>query len=534
MKKFLFLFLASAFTVSSFAQEEFTREQLPGFSVDVQKKVQQPAVFKKAKSYSLDTTIVSFLADVSADSVQSHIQHLQNLNTRFCLAPNHLSVRDWVVQKYLSMGITDVVIDSFIFHPYGSTNSVWGYNVVATIPGAGAPDEVVVVGGHYDSYSSGNPMSIAPGADDNASSQACNFEIARVIMERGYVPEKTIKIISFDAEELGLFGSFDYAGKALLANEDIKLMINTDMISNNPGSTNWNVTLNNYTGCDWAVSLAHSLAAGYCALNPVDEYNNSASSDSYPFWEAGFPVLYFEENEFSPNYHSPADILANCNVSYCAEVIRLAFASLLYADNAPSMVLDYTLQDAGTGTSLLAKWSPSAAVDVTGFKVMVGTSSGNYTAEYTTTDTLMLITGLTEGTEYFVGLAAVDADTNLSAVVELSAVPLLIPLAPTGLHDISQYMQLEIGWNNNTENDLLGYNVYRSTTSGSGFVKVNSTPVNVNYYNDPTALIHTFYYYKVSAVDSALNESPLTAEIRARVVSFDQGILVVNDSHGGV
>ncbi|MFH0893970.1 MAG: M28 family peptidase [Bacteroidota bacterium] len=537
MRKITLLFLLLIAAVSIRAQENFDPAQLQKFPSNLKKHtaVQGKQIYKQDKSYTLDTMITAFLAEINPDSVSSIIQSLQDMGTRFCFAANHNSVRDWIIQKYLSLGIIDVVVDSFKVDVWGSTDTVWRHNVIATILGSGNPNEIIVVGGHYDSYSSGNPMVLAPGADDNASSQACNFEIARAIMHKEYVPEKTIKIISFDAEELGLYGSFDYAFKSLGASADIQLMINTDMISNNTAVPSaWNVTLNNYDGCDWAVAMAHSLALDFTALNPVDEWNNSSGSDSYPFWAAGYPVLYFEENEFSPVYHSVNDVLANCDVNYCAEIIRLAAATLLNADRSPSLIKNYTLQDAGTGTALLAKWNTSLTPDVAGYRLFVGTTSGSYANEYNTTDTTMLLTGLTQGVEYFVGLAVVDADTNLSPLVELSATPLTIPLTPSGLKDASVFQQLKIGWNKNHENDLLGYNVYRSSTSGTGFVKVNTTPVPDTAWIDPTAVIHTYYYYEISAIDSVLNESPLTTQIRARVLSFDQGILVVNDSHGGV
>jgi hypothetical protein len=52
-------------------------------------------------------------------------------------------------------------------------------------------------------------------------------------------------------------------------------------------------------------------------------------SDSYPFFEEGFAAVYFEEDDFSPYYHTTDDIISHYNMNYCGEVIKSAGATLL-------------------------------------------------------------------------------------------------------------------------------------------------------------------------------------------------------------
>ncbi|MCI0387467.1 MAG: M20/M25/M40 family metallo-hydrolase [Acidobacteria bacterium] len=76
-----------------------------------------------------------------------------------------------------------------------------GYNVIAEIPGADLKDEIVMVGGHFDSWHSGT------GATDNAAGSAVAMEVMRIIQALGVKPRRTIRIGLWGGEEQGLIGS---------------------------------------------------------------------------------------------------------------------------------------------------------------------------------------------------------------------------------------------------------------------------------------------------------------------------------------
>lgn len=82
------------------------------------------------------------------------------------------------------------------------------------------------------------------------------------------------------------------------------------------------------------------------------------------------------------------------------------------------------------------------------------------------------------------------------------------PAAPTGLTAKASDSQVSLSWNANSETDLAGYNVYRSTTSGSGYTKVNGSLVTGTSFNNTGLTNGTTYYYVVTAVDSSANQSP--------------------------
>jgi carboxypeptidase Q len=85
-------------------------------------------------------------------------------------------------------------------HPEGRTS----YNVVAEIPGSDKADEVVMIGGHLDSWHA------ATGATDNAIGCAIMMEAARILVATGVKPRRTVRVALWSGEEQGLLGSQAY------------------------------------------------------------------------------------------------------------------------------------------------------------------------------------------------------------------------------------------------------------------------------------------------------------------------------------
>jgi hypothetical protein len=85
-------------------------------------------------------------------------------------------------------------------YPAGRTS----YNAIAEIPGTDKADEVVMLGGHLDSWHS------ATGATDNAIGCAVMMEAARILQAIGVKPRRTIRVALWGGEEQGLLGSRAY------------------------------------------------------------------------------------------------------------------------------------------------------------------------------------------------------------------------------------------------------------------------------------------------------------------------------------
>jgi Zn-dependent M28 family amino/carboxypeptidase len=87
--------------------------------------------------------------------------------------------------------------------PEGSTS----YNVIGEIAGSDRKDEVIMLGGHLDSWHS------ATGATDNAIGCAVMMEAARILKAIGVKPRRTIRVALWSGEEEGLLGSQAYVKK---------------------------------------------------------------------------------------------------------------------------------------------------------------------------------------------------------------------------------------------------------------------------------------------------------------------------------
>jgi Zn-dependent M28 family amino/carboxypeptidase len=82
-----------------------------------------------------------------------------------------------------------------------------GYNVTAEIPGTDKKDELVMLGGHLDSWTGGT------GAVDNAAGCAVAMEAVRILKALGVRPRRTIRAAFWTGEEEGFFGSRGYVAR---------------------------------------------------------------------------------------------------------------------------------------------------------------------------------------------------------------------------------------------------------------------------------------------------------------------------------
>jgi hypothetical protein len=90
-----------------------------------------------------------------------------------------------------------------------------GYNTIAEIPGTDLKDEIVMLGGHLDSWHA------STGATDNAAGCAVAMEAVRILIASGLKPRRTIRVALWSGEEQGLLGSRNYVFKHFGVRDDI-------------------------------------------------------------------------------------------------------------------------------------------------------------------------------------------------------------------------------------------------------------------------------------------------------------------------
>ncbi len=280
-----------------------------------------------------EALIRNMLDDINADSLEADVIWLQNMGTRFALAQDHRNVAVRIKKRFISMGYDEAHLDSFfITRVYRNIEyKQMQYNVIAVIQGSVFADSLCIMGGHYDNIlGTGDPFAVVPGANDNASGTAAVMEVARVMKKYGFTPERSVMFIAFGSEELGLYGSTDFAGDPGEYANKISFMLNNDMIAyeTGPDPALWRVNIMDYDNSHKLRNDAESVIKKYSGLIYKNDNTNNKYSDSYPFFTHGYKALFFFSDKTDLNYHTPNDLGINCNFEYCREIVRVNCALL--------------------------------------------------------------------------------------------------------------------------------------------------------------------------------------------------------------
>jgi hypothetical protein len=202
-------------------------------------------------------------------------------------------------------------------------------NVIGVIEG-NDPDQVIVLGAHYDHMGMSNGY-IWNGADDNGSGTVGVMTIARAIMATGRKPDKTIIIALWTAEEEGLFGSHYYVNNLTFPLKNLKLNANFDMISRYISNDNQKGVVMVYTqSCPQFRAITEANLKKY-GIDVAVDYQPSddppGGSDHRSFVDAGVPVLRFK-TAHPAEYHTPADEVKVTNWDIMEKIVRISFADI--------------------------------------------------------------------------------------------------------------------------------------------------------------------------------------------------------------
>ena len=161
-------------------------------------------------------------------------------------------------------------------------------------------------------------------------------------------------------------------------------------------------------------------------------------------------------------------------------------------------------------------------------------SGGPYTTITSVSGTAYSDRGLSEQTAYYYVVSAVNSVGSSAASPQAHAVTLAEPpAAPTGLAAVDVGGSILLNWNANTESDLAGYHVYRSTTSGSGYTRLNTSLLSSPTFTDGSISYYTIYYYAVTAVDADGYESTYSREASVMPTDPHAVILTAADFESG-
>jgi carboxypeptidase Q len=207
-----------------------------------------------------------------------------------------------------------------------------GYNVVAELPGSdpALAAEVVMVGGHFDSWTAGT------GATDNAAGVAAAMEALRILQAVGARPRRTLRIAMWDGEEHeDYFGSLGYVRKHFGDPETRRMLPENARVSAY-------FNLDNGTGAIRGVYLQGNARARpvlASVLAPLADLGATTltikrvgSTDHVPFWGVGIPAFTFIQDpiDYEPlTHHTEADDASNLMPADLRQA-SIVLASVLY------------------------------------------------------------------------------------------------------------------------------------------------------------------------------------------------------------
>lgn len=259
------------------------------------------------------TTVQNLVDQVSQANYTDILNNKMYAHTgdnRFLTGPQHDLCANNVYLQFRRYGWT-TYFDKFAGKSEGISGP--GRNVIAIKQGETTPDQIYIVGGHYDSKRL-DSTHVAPGGDDNASGVAGILEVARVLAQHRYA--STIVLVAFDNEEGIASGSnVDHHGGSIhmageWASRNVKGMISFDMIAwNNPSSLNMTTCRGTRPQASPTIDSLQQAVASYgdglgWGLVPASD-----DSDHYPFILDGFSAVYWCETDGNPYHHNMLDCL---------------------------------------------------------------------------------------------------------------------------------------------------------------------------------------------------------------------------------
>jgi carboxypeptidase Q len=205
------------------------------------------------------------------------------------------------------------------------------HNVVAEIRGSEKPNEIVVVGGHIDSWNSPGSQ----GACDNGTGVSSTLEAARLILVSGVKPKRTIRFILWGGEEQGLLGSAGYVEKHLAEMTNISACLVDD------GGSNYE------SGCSGIEAwrpffepafnlMTQNFPQMPMKFNAVTKYNASGGSDQASFNAKGVPAFFMGKagkQRYGHIWHTQHDRFEEAVPEYVRQIATsLAVTSMAIAN----------------------------------------------------------------------------------------------------------------------------------------------------------------------------------------------------------
>ena len=176
-------------------------------------------------------------------------------------------------------------------------------NVIADLVGSERPEEIVIVGGHLDSWDLGT------GAVDDGAGVAIATAAVDLIRRSGMTPRRTIRLVHWGAEEVGLFGARAYAEQHAQSIEQHVIGSESDFGADIVYRVTGHVSEEGEQFIDEMLHLLAPLGVSRGIIGP--RYTGSSGPDLSPLNAQGLPRFHLKQDgrDYFDYHHTPDDTL---------------------------------------------------------------------------------------------------------------------------------------------------------------------------------------------------------------------------------
>jgi len=259
------------------------------------------------------------LQEISVNELQTNLNFLTTFNTRYYTSSTGEAAAKWIAQKFIEIkGSRDDITVELYSHTWLQPS------VIATIPGIGpSKDQVVVIGAHEDSVGSSS-TGRSPGADDDGTGTVTVIEIFRVLVEANFHPDRTLRFITYAAEEAGLLGSQVIANAYRSQNVLVHAVLQLDMTGYGDGADI--AVIGDFVDAN-LTAFVKILIDTYSLLDWADDRCGYACSDHASWNRAGFRSSFPHEAVSSnPYIHSANDVVSHLSFDRIVEFTKVGVA----------------------------------------------------------------------------------------------------------------------------------------------------------------------------------------------------------------
>ena len=197
-------------------------------------------------------------------------------------------------------------------------------NVVAELRGSEKPEEIVVMGGHIDSWDAGT------GAMDDAGGSVAAWEALRLIQKLGLKPRRTIRVVLWTNEENGLRGATAYRDAHLSEVDNHVLAIESDNGVFKPTGIS-------IAGSDAALEVTRQIASLLSSIGATNAQRGGPAADVSPLAERGVPAAapIVDGTRYFWFHHSDGDTMDKLNPREMAECVAVMAVLAYVAADMP-------------------------------------------------------------------------------------------------------------------------------------------------------------------------------------------------------